>query len=353
MPPESGTSRFEKAAQIRRAERTLHKDLRFMIRRNEERRRSRAKGPGGNKLPDEFKELRRAKLDVSIESAALVRKEFGMRAALPFAARTALRVLAHDFVPGWAARLLRSSGGRKNQSRHDEGGRAEEPRQGQPGHRGQRPSAGPRRAAVSHDEAVQQSDGWASAAVTPTETRTAYTAVAIATLTASIADLKRWYDTEPDAMNRTRELFSTAEEQRAWSRGPVGVVDNWLRDQEERPRIGQHEALRSAPPRSPTQTLGGPQWQVPSAHDFLLAQNQQADGSRPGHDVTAWESGPTDRSHSVGAPSVRSETQSRVSEAAWTRSPGQPSEPARTPTPSTAPQQFRIPRKAIQPRSKG
>ncbi|MFI7539820.1 hypothetical protein [Actinoplanes sp. NPDC049599] len=176
----------------------MQKDLRYMIRRNQERRDNGEKGPGGVKLPNEFPQLRRAKLDVSIEATALVKKEFGSMAALPFAFRTALRQLAYDVVPNRVAQLIGASGGRESQSEHDEGGQ-EKRRQ-----RSQQNQRGDGRAAASSAGRVSPAEG-------PSLDRTLYVAKAVDALARQIPDVQRWLRAEPEALNRTRDLFSVAD----------------------------------------------------------------------------------------------------------------------------------------------
>jgi hypothetical protein len=187
-------------AHIRRAERALQKDLRFMIRENARRRARNEKGPGGVRRPDEFAELRRAKLEVSRRAAELVEDEFGKGAARMFRLRANVR-MALSFVPDWAAKLLPRGAGRPNQSRHDEGqpdGPAAQQYSG----------AAP---VINPDQRGRAAD-WVNAAEGKRQRRTAHTAAALSELMMASPDLQAWYRTDPGVLNRTRDLYAAAEQ---------------------------------------------------------------------------------------------------------------------------------------------
>jgi hypothetical protein len=198
------------AAQIRRAERTLHKDLRFMIRENKRRRDRNEKGPGGVRLPDEFAELRKAKLDVSRMAADLVQQRFGPGAARMFRFRAFLRQQAWELIPDRAAQLFRGSRGRSNQSRHDEGRSAAADTGATAG-----ASYAPRTSPAGSSNLPAVSQAWVGAAEGKAQRRAAHTAVGVAALMTASRDLQIWYRNEPQLMNRTRDLYAWAEQRRA------------------------------------------------------------------------------------------------------------------------------------------
>jgi hypothetical protein len=200
---------FGSAAQIRRAERTLHKDIRFMIRENKRSREQNKKGAGGVRVPDEFAELRKAKLDVSRMAADMVRQHFGDRAARMFRFRAFVRQQAWEFIPDRVAKFFGGSGGRESQSRHDEGSRsgASAAEYGSP--------YAPRTPPADSHDFPGVSAAWVSAAEGKGQRRLAHTAVGVATLMTANPDLGGWYRNNPDLMNRTRDLFSWSEQRRA------------------------------------------------------------------------------------------------------------------------------------------
>lgn len=202
-PSQVTREQLRSPADIRRAERALQKDLRFMIRENRRRRARNEKGPGGVKLADEFAELRQAQLAVSQRAAHLVKTQFPEKNAWLFRLRENAR-LALSFVPDWAAKLVPRGAGPSNQSRHDEGRQNGPVAQDRSGN-----------APVVQADQRGRATNWVDAAEGKNQKRTAHTAAALSELMKSVPDLEAWYRTEPRALNRTRDLFASAEQRHA------------------------------------------------------------------------------------------------------------------------------------------